>query len=53
MLFEERGSVFVLTGKEKRLWTSSRVIWIRDDKGRTPEDLGYRKEKFEKIKQDR
>ena len=52
MLFLERGSVFVLTGKEKRLWTPSRVIWIRYDRGRPPEDLGYGKEKFKKIKQD-
>ena len=26
MLFGERGYVFVLTGKEKRLWTPSKVI---------------------------
>jgi hypothetical protein len=49
MLFWERCSVFV-TGKEKRLWTPSRVmIWISYDSGRPPEDL----EKFERIKQDR
>jgi hypothetical protein len=53
MLFWKRDSVFVLTRKEKRLWTPSRVIWIRYDKGRPPETLGYRREKFEKIKQDR
>ena len=50
MLFWERGSVFVLTGKEKRLWTLSRVIWIRYDRGRPPEDLGYRQER--KIQED-
>ena len=44
MLFWERGSVFVLIGKKKRLWTPSRVIWIRYDRGRPSEDL----EKFEK-----
>ena len=53
MLFWERVSVFVLTGKEKRLWTLSRVIWIRYDRVRPPEDLGNRKVKFEKIKQDK
>jgi hypothetical protein len=37
LLFWEKGSAFVLTGKESRLWTSSRVIWIRYDRGRTPE----------------
>lgn len=46
MLFGERA--FMLTGKEKRLWTPSRVIWISYDRGRPPEDLGYRKEKCEK-----
>ena len=40
VLFWERGSAFVLTGMEKRLWTPSRVIWIRYDRGRPPEDLG-------------
>jgi hypothetical protein len=41
--------------KWKRLWNSSRVIWIRFDRGRAPEDLdlGYRKQKCEKIKYDR
>ena len=46
-------AVFVLTGKEKRLWTLSRVIWIRYDRVRPPEDLGYRKEQLKKIKLDR
>jgi hypothetical protein len=41
----------VLTGKQKTIRTLSRVIWIRFD--RADENLGYRKEKFEKIKQDR
>lgn len=45
MLFWERGSVFVLMGKKKRLWTPSRVIWIRCDGGRPPEDLDYRQER--------
>jgi hypothetical protein len=55
MLFGERSSVFGLVGKWKRSWTPSRVIWIRYDRERSPppEDLGYRKEKFKKIKQDR
>jgi hypothetical protein len=26
---------------------------MRNDRGRPPEDLGYRKERFEKVKQDR
>jgi hypothetical protein len=39
MLFWESGSVFVLTVKERRLWTPSRIIWIRHDRGRPPEDL--------------
>jgi hypothetical protein len=53
MLFGGKGSVFVLTGKEKRFWTPSRVIWIRwwfiSDR-KTPEDFSCRKEKFRKIK---
>jgi hypothetical protein len=39
MLFLEKGSVIVLTGKDKMLWPSSRVIWIRYDRGRPPKDL--------------
>jgi hypothetical protein len=39
-LFWERGSIFVLIGKNKRLWTPSKVIWIRYDRGRSPIDLG-------------
>jgi hypothetical protein len=49
----ERGPVFVLTGKEKKHWTPSRVICVRYYRGRPPEDFGYRKENFEKIKQNR
>jgi hypothetical protein len=49
VLFWEKGSVFVLTGKENRLWTPSRVICIRYYRGRPSEDL----KKFEKITQDR
>jgi hypothetical protein len=55
MLFWERGSIFVLTGKKKRLWTlpPSKVIWIRYNRGRPPEDLGYRqKRKIKKTKRD-
>jgi hypothetical protein len=53
MLFLERGYVFLLIGKKKRLWTLSRLIWIRYDSRRLPEDLGYRKKKFKKVKQGR
>jgi len=45
ILFLERGSVFVLAGKKERIWTSSMVIWIRYDWGRSHEDLGYRRER--------
>jgi hypothetical protein len=38
MLLWEKGSALVLTGKENRLWTPSRVIWIRYDRGRPPEE---------------
>jgi hypothetical protein len=31
LLFWKRGSVFVLTGKEKGFWIPFRVMWIRDD----------------------
>jgi hypothetical protein len=44
MLFLERGSVFVLTGKEKRFWNPYRVIWIRYNRGRPLEDFDYRKQ---------
>jgi hypothetical protein len=37
----------------ERLWTPSRVIWIRYNRRRPPEYLGYSKEKFNKIKQDK
>jgi hypothetical protein len=53
MQFWERGSEFVLIGKKQRLWIPSRVIWIRYDRGRPSEDLGSRKEIFERIKQNR
>jgi hypothetical protein len=45
ILFWGRGSVFVLTEKKKRLWTSSKVIRIRFDRGRPPKDLDCRQEK--------
>jgi hypothetical protein len=35
---------YVSTGREK-LWVSSKVIKIRHDRGRPPEDLGNREEK--------
>ena len=45
MLFWERVSVLLLAGKEKRLWTLSKVMRIRDARGRPPEDLGYRQKR--------
>ena len=39
-----RGYAYVSTGKEK-LWVPSKLIKIRHDKGRPPEDLGDREEK--------
>lgn len=45
--------LFMLTGKEKRLWIPSRVLGIRCDREIPPKDVGYRKEKLEKSKQDR
>lgn len=45
MLFWERGSVFVLRGKEKRLWIPSKVIWIRYDRQRSCKDVYYRQER--------
>ena len=51
MLFWERGSIYVNRKEEKAL--DPRAIWIRYDRGRPPEDLGNRKVKFEKIKQDK
>ena len=47
MLFLERGFVFVLTGKEKRLWTPSRWHGSEVTGEDSPEDFGYRKERFE------
>jgi hypothetical protein len=43
----------MLTGKGNRLWIPSRMIWIRYDGVRSPEDLGYRKEKFKKKNSNR
>jgi hypothetical protein len=40
MLFWERGSVFVLTENLEWLWTSSKVVRIKFDRGRPPKDLG-------------
>ena len=39
MLFWERGSMFALTGKEKGLWRSSRVLGS-DETGENPQDFG-------------
>jgi hypothetical protein len=53
MLLYGRSSVFVLTGKKKSVWAPSGMIWIRYNRERPHEDLGYKKEKFEKTKHDR
>jgi hypothetical protein len=53
MLFWERSSV-MLIGKKKRLWTSSKVIWITYDRENSLKNLATdRKRNFEKIEQDR
>jgi hypothetical protein len=39
-LFWQSDFVFVLIGKKKRLWIPPRIVWIRDDRCRPPEDLG-------------
>jgi hypothetical protein len=41
----ERGSVFVETGKEKKLCTPSKIICVRYGKEELPEDLGYKQER--------
>ena len=51
MLLWDRFPILVLIGSKKMLRDPTRVIWIRSDRGRHPEDLGYRKIKVEKIKQ--
>ena len=38
MLFWEKGFVFACLGKVIRVFTPSRVIWIRYDEGRPPKD---------------
>jgi hypothetical protein len=56
MEFWEGGSAFVLTGKEEKAWTPSRVIWIRYDRSRHPSPtkiLPTEKKNLRKIKQDR
>jgi hypothetical protein len=50
MLCWERGSGFVLIGKKKGLWIHSKIIRIRFDIERTPEDLGYRQGGKKEIK---
>jgi hypothetical protein len=40
------GSVFLLTGRKKRLWTPSKVICIRYVGERSPEGLGYMQERI-------
>ena len=44
MLCWGRGFVYVSTGKEKQ-WIPSKMIKIRDDRGRPLEDLSYRQKK--------
>jgi hypothetical protein len=44
----EKGSAFMLTGKWKRLWTPSKAIRIRFDRGRPPEGLRNIQEKNQK-----
>jgi hypothetical protein len=46
ILLRERGSVFVLIRRKTWLWDHSRVTWVRYDRGRPFEDLGYKKRKF-------
>jgi hypothetical protein len=43
----EKSSVFVLIGKKKKLWSPSKLIWIKYERGIPLEDLGYRKENIE------
>jgi hypothetical protein len=40
----ERGFVLIPTEKNKRFCITSKIIIIRFDRGRPPEDLGYRQE---------
>ena len=42
----------MLTGKEKRLQTPSTLIWIKYDRGTSPEDLGNRQERLQKDQTD-
>lgn len=50
MLCLERGFVFVSTEEEKQLWIPSKIIRIRCDRERLPEDLDYRQEEKENQK---
>lgn len=50
MLFLKRGSVCVIIGKKKMLQTPSKMIWIKNDRERLPENLGYRQKR--KIQED-
>ena len=44
MLIWGKCFVFVFLEKVIKVFTSSRVIWIRFDRGRPPEDLDFRQE---------
>ena len=43
VLYKWRGYPYISTGKEK-LWVPYKLIKTKHEKGRPPEDLGYRKE---------
>jgi hypothetical protein len=44
MLCWVRGSSCVFIGGKKKLWTPSKLVRIRFDRGRPPEDLDFRQE---------
>ena len=46
----QRGYAYISIRREK-LWVPSKLIKIRDDKGRIPKDLGYRQEERNKQRQ--
>lgn len=49
VLIWEKGFTFVFIEKAIRLWTPSRITWIRYDRGRLPEELKY----FKKVNEER
>lgn len=42
MVFWEKGFIFVFSKKVIRLWTPSRVIWIKFGRGRPPDEAESR-----------